>query len=99
MELYLLALVGTILHIAFDFKKTISKLGFDEALKSYKWNKHIAFGIIGFLSVATLIFIKEDIKGIIIFTPVVALMSGFAGDSLFRNLLLNEKKKIKEVKK
>lgn len=99
MELYLLALVGMILHVLFKFKAEIEKIGFDRALKQFRWIKQLVLSSIGLLSVFTLIYLKDSLAGLLKITQLTAVLIGYMGDSVFKNVILKEQKKSNLLKK
>ena len=96
MELYLLALAGAVLHVLFKYKTVIEKVGYKSAAKDFDWVRQGITSAIGLFSVFILVYLKDSLAGLIEITELTAVVIGYLGDSVFKNIILKEQKKLNE---
>ncbi|MBU0778032.1 hypothetical protein KKH23_06400 [Patescibacteria group bacterium] len=85
LTLILCSLGGVLIHFAFKFYTSIK-------LKvKFEWKLPLATAVLSIITNAVLILVREDLIGILPFTKFTAVMYGYLGDSVFRNLIKTQK--------
>ena len=88
LSLYLVAIIGTVIHIAFKYRIALNEQGtIAKANKKFKWSIELINSTINLLVIWALIFIKVDIEAILPLTTVSVLLYTYAGDSAIKHLL------------
>lgn len=77
MELYLLCLLGTVIHYLKDFEQH------RRAGKKYSLATLIPTIILSVITTQVLIYLKADIADLYVITPFSALILGYFGNSVF----------------
>lgn len=76
-ELYILTLVGILIHYVKDWVSHQNK-----GVK-YGWAKALPTMVLSVLTSITLIYLREDIADLYVITPFSALILGYVGNSVF----------------
>ena len=92
LTLILCALGGVTIHLAFKIVRFVKK---EQSLKNFEWLVPLLTAGLSIITNVVLILVRSDLIGILPFTMFTAVMYGYMGDSLFRNLMKSQKPKLK----
>jgi len=88
LTLILCMMGGVLIHFVFKWYSALKK-----GVK-FEWKLPLATAILSMIVNGILILIRADLEGILPFTMFTAVMYGYFGDSVFRNLMKTQKEKI-----
>lgn len=81
LELGILGILGIILHVIVKIKpKVIAK-------EKIEWRAHIINTIFSVIILGVLIWLKDDVEDVYPLTKLNIFITGYAADSVFRNIM------------
>jgi uncharacterized membrane protein len=84
-ELYLLAVVGVLIHHAKTFVE------YDKQGKKYEVRKFVPTILLSLLTSTVLVYLRKDIESLYVITPFSALIIGYFGNSVLFSFIKAKK--------
>jgi hypothetical protein len=96
-SLYLTAVLGTIIHLAFKYLVILNELkNVKKANSKFNWGYHSVVSLIVLIVIWILIYLKNDVQAILPLTNISVILNTYAGDSALKNILDKSSNKLKK---
>ncbi len=90
IELYLLALIGVVIHYMKDWVQHNNK-GVE-----YGWKKAVPMAVLSIITSLLLVYLRDDIADLFVITPFSCVVLGYTGNSVFFSFVTAKKPKTNE---